>query len=254
MGGLKPWRKICAAKMSGLRHFKDTGYMHLTGCTAHTAQPLPKSKYCEQHEDQETPVIDHDHLREETKMKLWDKRKKMSYSKQAGQDTLYVIESINDGREICGKKEYKVKWIGYDENLDTWETEEYIPKFIKKYYSDHTKLKTKLPNPKIQHTKILANGTKMHFLRWEGVTEAGDGQWVGEDWFQIASEDGDILTTVEEGECGKRKSRDRQAKTMHSVGLFIGALPCGTIALWDELYGSEGIRQVHGITAEYLSI
>ena len=35
--------------------------------------------------------------------------------------------------------------------------------------------------------------------------------------------------------------------------MLIGALPCGTVVLWDELFGSEGIRQVHGITAEYLS-
>ena len=120
----------------------------------------------------------------------------------------------NDISEDSGKKEYKVKWVGYEEDLDTWEPEENIPKFIREYYKDDTKLKTKLPNPKIKYTKLLANGAKMHFLTWDGVTEAGDGQWVGEDWFDLASTDGDIVNTMEEGECGTRKSRDHQTNRM----------------------------------------
>jgi hypothetical protein len=39
----------------------------------------------------------------------------------------------------------------------------------------------------------------------------------------------------------------------HTVGVFVGAFPCGTIVLFDELYGSEGIRQVYGILIEYLA-
>ena len=36
------------------------------------------------------------------------------------------------------------------------------------------------------------------------------------------------------------------------VGLFIGAYPCGIVGLFDELYNSEGLKQVHGILMDYM--
>jgi hypothetical protein len=245
-GGLKPWRRVCGAKMSGIRHFKETGYTHITGCTV---QPLPASKFCSLHQNEESPALDHSKISESSKMKLRDRRKAISYSEKSVQDTLYVIESLVEKSE----NQFKVKWVGYD--IETWEPAENIPKFIKNYYEDAAKLGTPLPNPKIKYTKKLASGALMHFLTWEGVTKTGDGSWVGEDWFKLASEDGDIVSTAAEESvtCNTRKSRDKQAKTLHSVGLLIGALPCGTVVLWDELHGSEGIRQVHGMMAEHIS-
>ena len=36
------------------------------------------------------------------------------------------------------------------------------------------------------------------------------------------------------------------------MGILVGAYPCGIITLFDELYGSESLSQVHGIIIEYL--
>ena len=115
-GGLKPWRKVCAAKLSGLRHFKDTGYTHITGCTT---QPLPKSKYCQLHQNQESPVLDHSQISDDSKRKLRERRSKVNYNERAGQDTLYVIEAIHKIKHINGDKKFLVKWVGYDEDLNT---------------------------------------------------------------------------------------------------------------------------------------
>ena len=46
--------------------------------------------------------------------------------------------------------------------------------------------------------------------------------------------------------CDTRKSRDKGVKAA-SLGLLVGACPCGIVPLFDELYHSEGIAQVHGI-------
>ena len=52
--------------------------------------------------------------------------------------------------------------------------------------------------------------------------------------------------------CNTRKSRDKRERR-HTVGLLVGAYPCGTIVIFDELYGSESISQVYGILIEYFS-
>ena len=52
--GLKPYRKVCAAKLSGFREFKESEDIVITGCTA---MPQPNDKYCMKHLAEETPVI-----------------------------------------------------------------------------------------------------------------------------------------------------------------------------------------------------
>ena len=52
--------------------------------------------------------------------------------------------------------------------------------------------------------------------------------------------------------CDTRKSLDKRVKAA-SLGLLVGAYPCGIVPLFDELYNSEGIAQVHGILTEYLA-
>jgi hypothetical protein len=39
----------------------------------------------------------------------------------------------------------------------------------------------------------------------------------------------------------------------HTVGILVGAFPCGVINIFDELYGSESLTQVYAIMIEYLS-
>ena len=41
--GLKPFRKICGAKLNGVREFKVSEDIVVTGCTA---IPQPNNKYC----------------------------------------------------------------------------------------------------------------------------------------------------------------------------------------------------------------
>jgi hypothetical protein len=83
-----------------------------------------------------------------------------------------------------------------------------IPKFIREFYKDKTKLGQKLPNPRIKHTKKLADGTLYHFLTWEG--EKG-GSWLKEDFFTIAGDEEEgSIQNLPDLTCGTRKSRDKR--------------------------------------------
>ena len=59
-------------------------------------------------------------------------------------------------------------WVGFGDEDSTWESEDAIPKFIQEFYLDRSKLRMKLPNPLIKYSKTLANGSKQHFLSWNG--------------------------------------------------------------------------------------
>ena len=47
-GGLKPHRKLCGSKLSGVREFDKTGLKVVTGCTS---IPAPESKFCYEHKE-----------------------------------------------------------------------------------------------------------------------------------------------------------------------------------------------------------
>ena len=245
--GLKPFRKLCGAKLNGIREFKASEDFIITGCTS---IPQPNKKFCQQHEDGESPVIPVDQVASETRRVLRDRRKRTANYKEAGQDDIFVVESIEGiKKDKNGQTKYQVKWVGFDHEDCTWEGENAIPKFIREYYEDRSKLKSKLPNPVIKSSKTLANGSKYHYLSWGG---GKGGKWLSQDWFEIANEDGDLTSTVEVNSCNTRKSRDKRERR-HTVGIFLGSYPCGIIGLWDEVYGSESISQVYSIVLEYLS-
>ena len=161
---------------------------------------------------------------------------------------MYAVESIEEMRKKKGKTEFKVKWLGFEHCDCTWEPEDSIPKFIREYYNETSKLKTKLPNPVIKHSKTLKDGSKYHQLSWGN--EKG-GQWLKQDWFDIANADGDLTNTSDDNTCNTRKSRDKRERR-HRVGLFLGVFPCGIISLWDKLYGSESTSQVYSVVLEFL--
>ena len=121
-GGLKPHRQLCGAKMSGIRVFPSAGIKIFTGCTK---LPSPRSKFCADHENEESPVVQGSSVSAKTKAKLRDERAKSSQSADAGQDDLYIIESIVELK----KHEVKVKWYGFTE--PTWEPNKGIPAFIR---------------------------------------------------------------------------------------------------------------------------
>ena len=52
--------------------------------------------------------------------------------------------------------------------------------------------------------------------------------------------------------CNTRKDRDKRV-CRHSFGVFIGCWPCGVVTMFDELFGSEGIRQVYALVIEWLA-
>ena len=117
--------------------------------------------------------------------------------------------------------------------------------FRRYYQSDESRLGQQLPKPRIKHTKKIGD-TLIHKLSWGD--EAG-GEWLEEDFFNALTVDGESLST--NVSCNTRKSRDKRERR-HTVGVFIGAYPCGTIVIGDELFGSEGIAQVYGLLTDFL--
>ena len=86
-------------------------------------------------------------------------------------------------------------------------------------------------------------------LSWEGQ-DSGDDQWINEDFFKSLNENGEVVSNNLETLCQTRKSRDKR-ENCHTVGLFVREYPCGTIVLYDELYGLEGITQFYGILINF---
>ena len=122
---------------------------------------------------------------------------------------------------------------------------EYVSNFRRYYESDKSRLGQRLPKPSIKHTKKVGD-TLLHKLCWGD--ESG-GEWLEEDFFDALTAEGETVTT--NVSCNTRKSRDKRERR-HSVGVFLGAFPCGIIVIGEELYGSEGIAQVYGLLTDFL--
>ena len=210
-------RKLCAAKLAGVREFESSGLSVVTGCTS---IPGPRSKFCQEHQSSESPALLSEQVSKSTRMKLRDHRTTTTESKDAPQDNIYVIESIlgikTEGDTSC----YNVKWLHFPETESTWEPESSIPKFIQLYYKDRTKFGSTLPNPKLKRVK-KAGSALYHLLSWEGEESAA--QWVNEDFFKLLGEDGEIVSTLDDtNTCNTRKSRDKVYQIIaHSWGLSI---------------------------------
>ena len=121
-GGLKPHRMLCGAKLSGIRIFPNAGIKIFTGCTRH---PGPKSKYCLEHESEESPVIHVEKVSAKTKEALRNTRTGSKNYDGAAQDDFFIVESLLSFRE----GEVEVKWVGFEKT--TWEPEASIPGFLR---------------------------------------------------------------------------------------------------------------------------
>jgi hypothetical protein len=66
-GGMKPHRKLCAAKLAGVREFESTGLKVVTGCTR---IPGPESKFCNEHQSSESPALLSSQVSKTTRMSL----------------------------------------------------------------------------------------------------------------------------------------------------------------------------------------
>ena len=115
--------------------------------------------------------------------------------------------------------------------------------FRRYYENDQDRLGQPLPKPKIKHTKKVGDEI-FHKLAWGD--EKG-GEWIEEDLFEALIAEGETSTTT----CNTRKSRDKRERK-HTVGVFIGAFPCGVIVIGEELHISESIKQVYSHLSEAL--
>ena len=119
-GGLKPHRKLCAAKLAGVREFETTGLKVVTGCTR---IPGPKSKFCHEHQNSESPALLSSQVSESTRMKLRDHRTATAASTEASQDNIYVIETVLGSKVEDGVQFFHIKWINFPSSESTWEPE-----------------------------------------------------------------------------------------------------------------------------------
>ena len=202
-GGMKPHRKLCASKLSGVREFETTGIKVVTGCTS---IPAPKSKFCQEHQDTESPALLSSQVSKSTRMSLRDHRMNTAASSEASQDNIYVIETILGTRMEKDVKYFNVKWLNFPDDESTWEPSDNIPNFIQLYFNNEDNFGKNLPNPVLKRVKKAGSGT-YHLLSWEG--ESG-GKWIHEDFFKLLCDDGEIFSAVEtENSCNTRKSRDK---------------------------------------------
>ena len=75
-----------------------------------------------------------------------------------------MIEAVLDIKENkkTGKK-YKIKWMDFPMEEFTWESESFVAKFIQTYYSDPSKLYSRLPDPVIKLAKTIGN-SRYHYI------------------------------------------------------------------------------------------
>ena len=90
-GGLKPHRVLCGAKLYGIRIFPKAGTQIFTGSTRHQGS---KSKYCPEHEKEESPVIHADILSSRWKQQLRNHRSSPKSFQNVAQDNFFLVDSI----------------------------------------------------------------------------------------------------------------------------------------------------------------
>ena len=244
-GGMKPTRSLCAAKLNGVKEYSQSGMSVVCGCLRN---PMPDSKYCGEHVGLATPVINSDAVSNETRKALRDHRVKTATYKDTQQDNLYIVESLLERKGDS----WKVKWLGFPVEMSTWEPSGNLQPWITSYYEENlARLSKPLPDPKIKYVK-RAGDEKYYYLSWGSETVEGN-PWKGANFFSLASEDGEMFPLIDEDmSCNTKKTKDKRERR-HTVGILVGTKPCGTVVLFEELYGSESLKQVYGILVEYIS-
>ena len=122
-------------------------------------------QFCEIHRNEATPVVIAKKLSNENRDRLAAARENHSKSAQRlPKDQMFIVESILSSRTVRGKKQYKVKWAGFEQSAATWEPDTNIPPFIQEYYFDESRYGKTLPTPRIKHTKMAGKGEKYHLL------------------------------------------------------------------------------------------
>ena len=252
-GGMKPNRMICADKLAGVTKFQNSDLKVVSGCPR---KPAPSSKYCGDCKNSESPVMISTSVSKENKASLRKHRSNTAQFKETSHNQIYVIESLLDRKEEAGFTFWKVKWLGFPESEATWEPARNIQEWMKSFYSEDPKrLGKSLPEPRIKCQKS-SGGQTHYFLSWGDSVDSEDhlpkDKWVTEDFFKIASEDGDLVTQLETLSCNTKKTKDKRDRR-HTVGILVGTKPCGTVVLFNELYGSESVTQVYANIVDYVA-
>ena len=244
-GGMKPTRKLCAAKLHGVKEFSQSGMMVVCDCTRN---PQPDSKFCGDHVGLPTPSMTLDSVSKTTRSTLYNHRNKTATSKEAPQDNIYVIESIIENKDDL----WKIKWLGFPIEESTWEATSNIQPWILSYYGeDRSRLGKPLPEPTIKHVK-KAGDEIYYYLSWGSENVKGN-PWKGKSFFALAAEDGEIIDQLDDDKtCNTKKTKDKRDRR-HIVGIMVETKPCGVVVLFDELFGSESLTQVYGMLVEYIS-
>ena len=250
-GGMKPNRMICADKLAGVTKFQNSDLKVVSGCPR---KPAPSSKYCGDCKNSESPVMISTSVSKETKANLRKRRSNTAQFKETSQDQIYVIESLLGKKTIDAGIFWKVKWLGVPESESTWEPAKNIQGWMKAFYDeDRRRFGKTLPVPKIKCQKKLGGQTQYYF-NWGEIDgeKSSEDRWVTEDFFQIASEDGDLVSQMENISCNTKKTKDKRDRR-HTVGILVGTKPCGTVVLFNELYGAESVTQVYASGLDYVS-
>ena len=208
-GGMKPTRPLCAAKLSGVKEFANSGMKVVVGCQK---IPQPGSKYCADHADIISPAINAEKVSSSSRMNLRKYRSETALSKQAQQDQVYVVESIMDKKVENKKIFYKIKWLGFPEDQCTWEPSKNIQEWILSYYSNKERYGEGLPDPKIKRIKKAGNQT-YYYLSWEGGNGDDVSKWVGTSFFELVGDDGEVVSQLDENEsCNTKKTKDKRER------------------------------------------
>ena len=205
-GGMKPTRKLCAAKLHGIREFSMSGMKVVCGCQK---APQPNSKFCGEHVGLSTPAMTSDQVSDQTRSSLRNHRNTTSSFKDSPQDNIYVIETVLDKKVEKSKVYWNIKWLGFPVAEATWEPAGNIQPWILTYYENPAHFGKPLPEPKIKCTK-RAGDEIFYYLSWEGGEDHSN-RWVGQSFFTLASEDGEIVTQLEEEKsCNTKKTKDKR--------------------------------------------
>ena len=99
-----------------------------------------------------------------------------------------------------------------------------------------------IPSPQITNEKDIGRGRKLLSLSWS----SGSGNIFQKSVFDLES-----TAEINESSCRTRKDL-KQSYLRNTIGLHIAAYPCGVIADFAELFGSESIGQVHATIVDFI--
>ena len=233
-GGLKPQRKLCAARTAGIYKYRHSSNTTVVGCTR---IPTVGKKFCNEHSTSNVPSVPANQLNTDNVRKLRSTVKQQKTEKT--EDDIFTVKGLHGRKKVKGGVSYLVEWVGYAEK--TWEISSNIPKFIRDFYERTGKCE--IPKPRVKTVKKA--GTAVYYLlSWDGTDEAD--QFVPQEDFAIEED-------VDEHSSSCNTMKHHGAKFCHSsAGILIGCYPCGVIPLFSELYGSESISQVFGHVADFI--